>query len=148
MGRRTRTRLGVPSGAPIAPPADRAERRVHDSDEGPPPAPWGNLPLTEVSVAIGLVMLVAGFAIGGRTGTVVLVVGLVLGSLAGFEQALREHRGGYRSHSAVLAGVPAAAVVGVLAIVGVPPLYFAPAAIGVAIAAWLPIRASFTKRRG
>ena len=36
--------------------------------------------------------------------------GLVLASLGGAELALREHLGGYRSHSALLAGVAAFAV--------------------------------------
>lgn len=146
MGKRSRSRLGetslpqMPSTAKASSPEPGAVR------EGPPPPPWGSLPLTEISVALGLVMLIAGFAIGGPTGTIVLVAGLVLGSLAGFEQALREHRSGYRPHSAVLAGIPAAALVGVMAAAGVKPVYFAPAAVGVALAAWLPIRASFTKR--
>ena len=127
---------------PSVPSVDGSDRGKTD----PPAPPWGSFPLTEIAVAIGLAMLVGGFVAGGRVGTVILATGMVLSSLAGFEQALREHRGGYKPHSAVLAGIPAAITVGVLAAAGVAPKFFAPAAIGVAIAAWLPIRASYSDR--
>ena len=45
-----------------------------------------------------------------------LVAGLALGALAGLETALREHLSGHRSHAAVLAGLPAVGVAGVLAV--------------------------------
>jgi len=148
LGKRARRRLADPS-------AEYSRSKTTDSAASgsvqaqllePPPPPWGSFPLTEISVAIGIVLLVAGFVIGGRGGTVILVTGLVIGSVAGFEQALREHRSGYKAHSAVLAGIPAAIAVGVLALAGVAPVLFAPVAVGVALAAWLPLRASFAKR--
>ena len=152
MGKRSRRRFSAPPGQagsgvnrqPGA--ASKATDSTSQQAISRPAAPWGAFPLTEIAVAIGLGMLVGGFVAGGQAGTVILVTGMALCSLAGFEQALREHRCGYKSHSAVLAGVPAAVTVGVLALAGVAPKFFAPAAIGVAIAAWLPIRASYSNR--
>ena len=150
MGKRARKRLADPSAGSARSEAPEAgsgsSTQAHLSDPAPPPPPWGSFPLTEISVAVGIVLIVAGFVIGGRGGTVILITGLVIGSIAGFEQALREHRGGYKAHSAVLAGIPAGVAVGVLAVAGVAPMLFAPVAVGVALAAWLPIRASFAKR--
>ena len=45
-----------------------------------------------------------------------LAAGLVIASLGGGELALREHLGGYRSHSSLLAGVAAFVVVTVVAL--------------------------------
>ena len=59
-------------------------------------------------------MLVAGFVVQGTQGAVIIGVGLVLGSLAGLELAIREHFAGYRSHTLLLAGSAAVAVVAVL----------------------------------
>lgn len=70
-------------------------------------APWGSFPLVELVVAVALVMLVAGFFIGGTQGGVLLGTGLVLGSLAGLELSLREHLAGYRSHTLLLAAAGA-----------------------------------------
>ena len=84
------------------------------SGEERPPAPWGSFPLVELAVAVALVMLVAGFFVGGPRGSVLLGTGLVLGSLAGLELSVREHLAGYRSHTLLLAA--AAAVVTMLAL--------------------------------
>ncbi len=59
-------------------------------------------------LALGL--LVAGFVIRGHRGTVMIGVGLVLGAVSGLELSVREHFGGYRSHTALLAGAAALAV--------------------------------------
>jgi hypothetical protein len=56
------------------------------------------------------VLLVAGFAVRGHRGTVMIAAGLVLGTLAGLELSIREHFAGYRSHTALLAGATALAV--------------------------------------
>lgn len=159
MGRRSRRRLGdLTAGEPV-PTADpdrspqagngageaRVGRKAGEVD-GPPEPPWGSFPLTEFAVFASLAMVVGGFLVGGPAGTVVLVTGLLLGSLAGLEQAVREHRGGYRPHSAVIAGVPAVATITVLALFGVAPVVFGPLGLAVAIGVWLPVRASFTRR--
>ncbi len=53
---------------------------------------------------LALVLLVAGFVIRGHRGTVMIGIGLVLGSVSGLELSIREHFGGFRSHTALLAG--------------------------------------------
>jgi hypothetical protein len=80
-------------------------------------------------------MLVLGLvAVRGERGTILIGTGLVLASIGGLELAIREHFAGYRSHTLVLAGLPAAVVLGVLFYSGpdgLPPI--ARAAIGLAV---------------
>jgi hypothetical protein len=107
------------SGAgPQAPPSEHAARarqparrrsRYRDPDERPK-APWAPFPLVELVVLLALVLLVAGFAVRGHRGTVMIGAGLVLGTLSGLELSIREHFTGYRSHTALLAGAMALAV--------------------------------------
>ncbi len=66
-----------------------------------PPAPWGSFPLAELTVLVGIAMLVIGLA--GQNPTAI-GVGLVLGALGGLEVSVREHFAGYRSHTTLLAG--------------------------------------------
>jgi len=79
-----------------------------------PPAPWGSFPLVEIAVLVGIVMLVAGFIIGGSQGTLAIATGLVLASLGGLELSIREHFAGYRSHSLLLAGFASVVVLALL----------------------------------
>src|SRR4051794_24593068 len=79
-----------------------------------PGAPWGNFPLSELVIFLGIVLILWGAARGSGGGEMV-AAGLVIASLGGGELALREHLAGYRSHSSVLAGVAAFAVVTVVA---------------------------------
>jgi hypothetical protein len=103
--------------------------------EEPPPAPWGSFPLIELCVLSGIIMLVLGaFVVGGDRGPILIAAGLALGSIGGLELSIREHLAGYRSHTLVLAGVPALIVLGLLfylAPAGLPAL--ARAAIGLAV---------------
>ena len=74
-----------------------------------PAAPWGDFPLTEIVILIGLVLLIVGFFIPPPQGFVMIGVGLVLGSLAGLELSIREHFAAYRSHTLLLSaavGIP------------------------------------------
>ena len=59
-------------------------------------------------------LIVVGFVvgIGSDGGRLALLCGLVLASLGGLDTALREHFAGFRSHSSVLAGLPAVLVAG------------------------------------
>ena len=109
MGRRSRARRA----AQPAPEAPSAPTPARLSDERPQ-APWHPIPLVELSVVIGLVLIVVGFVvgIGSDGGRLALLCGLVLASLGGLDTALREHFAGYRSHSSVLAGLPAVLVAG------------------------------------
>jgi hypothetical protein len=112
------------SGAPREPSLPARRRRAASLDERPP-APWGNVPLVELVVLAGIVMLVVGFIAGGRTGTVLIAAGAILCSLAGLELSIREHFGGFRSHTFVLSGAVFVALMAAL--------YFLVASL------WLPI---------
>jgi hypothetical protein len=128
-----------------------ARGRAAAEDERPP-APWGSFPLVELVTLVALVLLVVGFfVVKGTQGGVMVGVGVVLGSLAGLELVIREHFGGYRSHSLLLGGVAATAVLAGLFYLA-PESFPVPArlAIGVAVfvgAAW-GLSLAFQRRAG
>jgi hypothetical protein len=70
-----------------------------------PPAPWGSFPLVELVVLLALILIVAGFIVRGERGGTMIIGGFALGSLAGTELSIREHFGGFRSHTTLLAAV-------------------------------------------
>ncbi len=80
-----------------------------------PTAPWGNFPLSELVILLGLVLILWGAA-RGSGGEEMLAAGLVIASLGGGELALREHMAGYRSHSSLLAGGAAFIAVTIVAL--------------------------------
>jgi hypothetical protein len=133
-------------------PVEPAVRRTA-RDEAPR-APWGSFPLTELSIRVGLVMLVAGFAIAGTRGTLLIAVGISLAALGGLELAIREHFAGYRSHSALLAlacAVLSAALGFTLGIVAFGSVIAViPVAVGalVFIPAFLALRNAFRRASG
>jgi hypothetical protein len=93
--------------------APAGRRRVAADDR--PQAPWGSFPLVELVTLVGVVLLVLGFfVVEGDQGVVMIVVGVVLGSLAGLELSIREHFAGYRSHTLILSGFLAALVLAAL----------------------------------
>jgi hypothetical protein len=141
---------GEPEVVATAKPSGRAARRRAANLDERPPAPWGSVPLVELVILAGIVLLVAGFIVGGSRGTVMIAAGAVLCSIAGLELSIREHFGGYRSHTFLLSG---AAGVGTLAALyfGVPDLWL-PIALVIALAAfavsaWMLTRA-FQRRTG
>jgi hypothetical protein len=91
-----------------------SRRRGRPSIDERPQAPWGKFPLVELVVLVALIMLPLSFVIGGTRGNVMLTAALALGSLAGLELSIREHFGGYRSHTTLLAGFVFVVVVGLL----------------------------------
>lgn len=99
---------------------------------------------------VAIVILVLGFVTGGTQGNVMIATGLVLGSLAGLELSAREHFSGYRSHSLLLAGAVAIAVLAAL-VFGVPGIHpMARVAIAAAVfvgVAWL-LSGVFRRRSG
>ena len=139
----------LPGEKPAAAKAPASSRRRPAPDlEDRPPAPWGSFPLVELVVLVALVMLVAGFVIQGRRGSAMIGVGLALGALAGVELSIREHFAGYRSHTLVLSGAVAVAVLGGLAFLTLwLPLALALAIAAFALAAWGLTRA-FRRRSG
>ncbi len=100
-----------PSPAPVAKPKPR--RQIDDQR---PRAPWGSFPLVEIVVAVALVMLALGLFVEGPQGSTLLVTGIALGALAGLELSIREHFGGYRSHTALLAGAAGVATLAILSL--------------------------------
>jgi hypothetical protein len=132
MGRRSRQRAGAPQRAsapqrervrtPASPPpvvrepaplptAARRRRR----DDAPRP-PWGSFPLVELCALSGIVLGVWGLL--AHNG-VLLTGAAFLGSVAGLEVALREHLGGFRSHTLVLTGTVTVATLALLLLAGV-----------------------------
>jgi hypothetical protein len=109
--------------APAAPAPKQVSTRRRAAPEGAPPAPWGSFPLVELAVLVGIVILVIGFLSEGSRQGILIGTGLVLCSVAGLELAIREHFAGYRSHTLVLAAVPAVATLAVL-------FYLAPSELG------------------
>jgi hypothetical protein len=106
----TATKAPSPAKAPAGP----AKVPRGPIDDERPPAPWGSFPLVEIIVLVALVMLVVGFFVGGSRSPVLLGTGLALGSLAGLELSIREHFGGYRSHTLLLSSAVGVAVLAFL----------------------------------
>lgn len=163
MAKKKRKRRRRPPPAPAAggAPADAAAAtakpeqkprpaRRRTGDE-PPPAPWGSFPLVELVIFIGIVMLVAGFVVGGNRGTLMIVTGVALASLGGLEVAVREHFAGYRSHTLVLAGMAAVICLAILFFAAPsllsPPLRLAAAAAVFGLVAW-GLTVAFRRRSG
>jgi hypothetical protein len=106
---------------PAAVPAPRAERAQEPTPRHPsrldvrdgiprPDAVWAPFPLTEIGMAVGLVLFGVGFASGGSRGAWLLVIAVVLLSIVVGELCLREHFGGFRSHSVLLGLLPVTAL--------------------------------------
>jgi hypothetical protein len=114
-----------------------------------PPAPWGNFPLSELVILLGIVLILWGAA-RGSGGEEMLAAGLVIASLGGGELALREHMAGYRSHSSLLAGVAAFVAVTVVALGLGPVQLWVLVILGVAVFAgtFYAMRELFKRRSG
>jgi hypothetical protein len=149
MGRRTRKRGGLTTRAERdAARRAPAPRRPPASDR--PPAPWGSFPLSELVILVGIVVMVWGFLSGTDRGEERVAAGLLLASLGGGELALREHLAGYRSHSALLAGVAAFAVDTAIALGLGPVKVWVLLLIGAAVfgAVFYAMRELFKRRSG
>jgi hypothetical protein len=97
--------------------ATRGERpKGRRSTDERPPAPWGSFPLVELLVLAGILLMVWGLISWDDGGNLKFGAGLGVASLGGLELSIREHFAGYRSHTTLLAGVLAFAVVTVLAL--------------------------------
>ena len=88
-------------------------------------------------------MLIAGFVVRGEQGAVMIGVGLALGALAGLELSIREHFAGFRSHTLLLSGTVAVAVLASLAYL-VPSLWL-PAALAAAGAVFALVASALTR---
>jgi hypothetical protein len=93
----------VPPPAPAVPSTPRLRATMDEA----PKAPWHPFPLVELSVFIGIVLIVIGVMSDGDRRPALLFGGLALVSVAALELSIREHFAGYRSHSMLLAGIVA-----------------------------------------
>jgi hypothetical protein len=131
-------------------PARRSHPRGRPSIDERPPAPWGSFPLSELAVFVAIVLMIGGLVVGDRRGVVVFAAGLALGTLAGLEVSIREHFGGFRSHSSLLAGAAAVLSITVIALAAgevFVPLLLA-AGLGVFAITFWSLRESFKRRSG
>ncbi len=133
-------------------PAERPRPRPRPGRAGRgerPRAPWGSFPLSELVILLGLVLIVWG-GLSGEDGEQRLFAGLVIASLGGGELALREHLGGYRSHTTLLAGVAAFVVVTIVALGLGPVKLWLLLLIGAAVfaSAFYALRTVFKRRSG
>lgn len=120
-----------------------AQRRRAASLDERPPAPWGNVPLVELAVLLGIILLVAGFIVGSSNGTAMIAAGAVLCSIAGLELSVREHFAGYRSHTFLLSGAVGVAVLAGLFFL-VPSLWL-PIALAITVAAFAAAAVGLTR---
>jgi hypothetical protein len=96
-----------------------------------PPGPFGGLPVSELAIFAGAVALIVGAI---RHGGPALIGGVVLCLLGVTEVTAREHFSGYRSHTTLLAAIPAVALaIGVLSLVGVDKRNRAPFMLAIAV---------------
>jgi hypothetical protein len=153
--KRRRRQTAAPS-SPPQPPAvasDDQQRartaRRRAGHEERPPAPWGDFPLTEIAIFVGVVLLVAGFFVSPPQGFVMIAVGLVLGSLGGLELSIREHLAAYRSHTLLLSAAVGVPVFGVLVAATKlnPAICLAAGLVAFGGAAWL-FASAFRRRSG
>ena len=145
MGRRSRKRVrsGEAPRRPPSPEPARPSRR----DEAPR-APWHPFPLVELSVLVALVVGVLGLVKGGEEGVLLLACAAALGSLAGLEVSIREHLGGYRSHTTVLAGALAVMAAAVLYFARAPWIVITPGTILLFAGGFWFLRHVFRRRSG
>jgi hypothetical protein len=159
MGRRSRKRGDSTRAERDAARLERARRQELGSTPPPrpgrpslherPTAPWGSFPLSELVIFLGIVLILVG-AVQGTDGARFIVSGLVIAGLGGGELALREHMAGYRSHSSLLAGVAAFAVVTAVALGLGPVQLWVLVLLGIAVfaATFYAMRELFKRRSG
>lgn len=158
MGRRSRKRSPAsPEGArapdrartpaPARPPPGSLRRRAR-LEEAPKP-PWAPLPLSELCILVGLVILVVGFFSRGPDTGVLIIAGVALVALGTIEFTVREHFAGYRSHTTLLAAILGIAAMGALYLLDIIGA-IAPLAVGIIVAgvAWWALREAFRRRTG
>jgi hypothetical protein len=79
-----------------------------------PEGPFGGFPASEVAIFAGLIALVIGLIEGAQ---LPLIVGSIACALGVVEVTAREHFAGYRSHTVLLAAIPAIALEAALVLV-------------------------------
>jgi hypothetical protein len=83
-----------------------------------PEGPFSGFPASEIAIFAGLIALVIGLIEGAQTP---LIVGSIVCALGVVEVTAREHFAGYRSHTVLLAAIPAIALeAGLVLVFGEP----------------------------
>jgi hypothetical protein len=99
-----------PRGQASATTARPQRQPLHQGPRGTygerPPSPFGGLPISELAIFVGGIGLVVGLIQGGGAA---LIVGLIVCCFGVVEVTAREHFTGYRSHTILLAALPAVA---------------------------------------
>ncbi len=121
----------------------RAQSRTLGTTGERPPSPFGGLPVSELAIFAGMVGFIVGLVTGNQAA---LIVGVVVCAAGVLEFTVREHFSGYRSHTSLLAGLPAVlAELAYVSAFGVPRvrplLLLLPA--GVFAALFFPLRRRF-----
>ena len=156
MGRRSRKRglsdsPGASNGEPSATKKplkpDAAARRRARLDEAPKP-PWAPVPLTEICIFVGII-LIAVALLGGSQRGLLIGFGLALILIATLELCLREHLAGYRSHSVLVAACSAVVLALPLALLtGLSKVLLLAAAAVIFGLLWWLLRSLFRSRSG
>lgn len=154
MGRRSRKRSASPTAerpapVPRAPSPARQQRPLRRKArlEDAPKAPWHPVPLVELTILAGLAMVVVGIATDpGEPRATLIFGGVALVSLASLELSIREHFGGYRSHTALLAGAVAVLVCVPLYYTRLPQEALLGVAVVVGFLAFRALRSVFERR--
>jgi hypothetical protein len=141
------------SAAPTRAERDAARRerpKGRRATEERPPAPWGGFPLVELLVLAGIGVMIWGVVSWDEEGNKRFAAGLLLAALGGLELSVREHFAGYRSHTTLLAGVAAFAVVSVLILASGPHAYWVLLVVAVAVfgGCFYGLRRVFQERSG
>ncbi len=147
MGKRSRKGRSAPVATPPAPARPRPRPHASGPPDERPKPPWHPVPLVELCVLVGIVLIVLGF-LRGRDGAELLIAGLMLASLAGLDTVARDHFAGYRSHSTLLAGVPAVLIAGVFYFARAPWIVLVVLAVAAFAAALVYFRREFRRRSG
>jgi hypothetical protein len=126
--RKRRPRRGRKSTAPQVPPRPPTQTMVDRPERLN--APWHPFPLVELCILAGIGCIITGLVAGEQ---LVLAFGVALGALGGLDTSAREHFGGHRSHTLVLAGLPAVLIAALTAFAEAP-LYVVVAVMLVAFA--------------
>jgi hypothetical protein len=118
-GRRARSRKRRPDPQSAGEVSKRAAPSARPSQRGPraagqtqavgerPQAPWHPLPLSELLILVGMIGAVIAFLRGVASNAALLGAGIAAVAIGTIEVSLREHLGGFRSHTLMLAVLPA-----------------------------------------
>jgi hypothetical protein len=113
----------------------------------PPPNPFGGVPVAEIAILAGAVATFVGLL---SAEAAVLLIGIVICTLGVVEFTAREHFSGYRSHTVLLAAIPAV-VAGIVLIAldsaSLTREVLLPAVVAVFAVFFFPLRKRFLRAR-